>query len=73
MAFTYAQKGDLENAIKLTRRSVEIREKTRHRDLEMNKAYLKMLEDTLSRTTNLGREATHEQTGVDSGSENFAG
>ena len=73
MAFTYAQKGDLENAIKLTRRSVEIREKTRHRDLEMNKAYLKMLEDTLSRTTNLGREATHEQTGVDSGIGNIDG
>jgi hypothetical protein len=39
----------------------------------MNKAYLKMLEDTLSRTTNLGREATHEQTGVDSGIGNIDG
>ncbi|MFH0727207.1 MAG: tetratricopeptide repeat protein [Pseudomonadota bacterium] len=50
IALEYERKGDINKAIDFARRAVEIREETHHPDLVMNKAYLKTLEEAVSRT-----------------------
>jgi len=50
IALEYERRGEINKAFEFARRTVEIREETHHPDLEMNKAYLKTIEEALSRT-----------------------
>lgn len=49
LALEFEHRGDLQNAIKFARCTVEIEEETKHPDLEKERSHLKLLEETLQK------------------------